>query len=71
MIHSVKWPDPRGGEFRSPFLRGDKERPLRLTIHIQSLGGLSGEDRSAYEEIRELGQLDEIDVLATAEDTFP
>ena len=71
MIQNVIWPDPQMGEFCSPFLRGGKERSLRLSLHVQSLKNLSEEDSAGYTAIRELGQLDLIDVLASGEDTFP
>ncbi|MCJ7633752.1 hypothetical protein MUP77_15360 [Candidatus Bathyarchaeota archaeon] len=71
MIQSIVWPDPGMNEFRSPFQRGDKERNLRLTLHIESFDGKAGENNVAYSVIRELGELDEIEIFSTQEDTFP
>lgn len=67
----VVWPDPHINEFISPFLRGKKERPLRLSIHTQSLCDLTEEEDAAYKTIRELGQLKDVDVVATENDVFP
>ena len=71
MIQSVIWPDPSMGEFRSPFARGEKERPLRLSLHIQSLKNLPEEQSAAYQAIRELGGVDLVEVFSTDEDAFP
>lgn len=71
MIQSIVWPDPRMKEFRSPFQRGDKERNLRLTLHIESFDGITGENEVAYSVIRELGELTEIEIISTQEDSFP
>ena len=57
VIQSILWPDPSLGGFRSPFQRGDKERPLRLSLHVQSLKSLSEAENAAYEAIRELGEI--------------
>ncbi len=71
MIPHIRWPDPHMDENQSPFQRGAHERPLRVTIHVQSLQNLTGEDAMAYQVIRELGTLDEVDIVATSQDSFP
>jgi hypothetical protein len=71
MVQSILWPDPRMNEFRTPFQRGEKERNLRVTLHIESFEGVTGISKVAYSTIRELGNQAEIETYSTQKDIFP
>ena len=71
MVQSISWPDPRMNEFRTPFQRGEKERTLRVTLHIESFEGVTGVNKLAYSTIRELGNQAEIETYSTQKDVFP
>ena len=43
MIERIEW-EEHIGELRSPFVRGPGERPLRLTLHSQSLVDLTDDE---------------------------
>lgn len=49
MPAKLVWPQPRRGEFASPFDRGAEERPLRITLHTAGLVNLSENERTALE----------------------
>ena len=71
MIQAIEWPDHRIGELRSPFDVGGNEPKLRITIHVEAFNNLSAEDESSYFAVRELGELDCIEIFATQVDSFP
>jgi hypothetical protein len=66
MIEPAEWSSlTHIGELACPFMRGQGERPLRLTLHSDSLAELSGEQGAAVQVLREFGHLPEIQVLET------
>jgi hypothetical protein len=66
----VIWPESLL-ENISPFARGGRERPLRLTIHQSDEAELLIEDREALDLIYELSSEDELDVLDFVESSAP
>lgn len=70
MINSIRWLDKTHDEFSSPFMRGEKERPLRLTFHTSALGDLSPADAESLEVLYELSHLPEIEALQTGQGDF-
>lgn len=72
MIERIEWShSTHFGELPSPFMRGKQERPLRITLHSDSLAKLSGQEMAAVALLRELGHLPEIEVLETKPSSFP
>jgi hypothetical protein len=67
MIDPIVWPKviPYRGEFPSPFIRGDRERPLRLTFHTSSFTDLSPEETEALETLLQLANHSEIEAVQT------
>ncbi len=63
MINRIIWqPHILSKELESPFQRGEHERPLRITLHCDSLCDLNEEEELALNTIRNLGNLPELDV---------
>ncbi|MFH0897116.1 MAG: hypothetical protein V1850_03595, partial [Candidatus Bathyarchaeota archaeon] len=72
MIQTIRWENyNRIRELASPFLRGSKERPLRITLHSASLKMLTGEAAEATDLIREFSHLDELKVIETEPTSCP
>jgi hypothetical protein len=72
MIERVEWSrKTHSGELGCPFMRGQGERPLRITLHSDSLAKLSGEEMAAVGVLREFGHLPEIEVLETEPGGYP
>jgi hypothetical protein len=71
MIQPILWPEQGRDEYASPFHRGKHERPLRITLDVESFKDSAGNEKDAYELIRELGELDEIDIYSSVDDGFP
>jgi hypothetical protein len=72
MIQTIRWENyNRIRELASPFLRGSKERPLRITLHSASLKTLTGEAAEATDLIREFSHLDELKVIETEPTSCP
>ncbi|MBI5031854.1 MAG: hypothetical protein HZB51_15095 [Chloroflexi bacterium] len=71
MIERILWPQPNPGEFPSPFIRGDKERPLRITLHTSGLNNLPDDENEALVALLELANLPEICPLQTSPGEFP
>lgn len=65
MIPSINWPISRLDEARSPFLRSQAERPIRITNDTASFSGASQEELEAIDLLRELSNLPEVEVLET------
>jgi len=55
----------------SPFMRGQGERPLKITFHISSLANATGETLAALQTLRELGYVAEITAYQTEPGDFP
>lgn len=70
MINPIHWPEPQHDELPSPFLRGEKERPLRITFHTSTLIDLSAKEAESLETLYELSRLPEIEALQTEEGDF-
>jgi hypothetical protein len=72
MIERIEWSGRTHlGELPSPFMRGKGERPLRITLHSDSLAQLPGEEMAAVAVLREFGHLPEIQALETEPGDFP
>ena len=72
MIERVEWSrKTRIHELVCPFMRGKGERPLRITLHSDSLAKLCGEEVAAVGVLREFGHLPEIEVLETEPGGYP
>lgn len=72
MIPQIEWPDPQQmGDYRSAFQSGQNQRPLRLTLHNESLEDMSHESQEALSVIIELASLPHIELYETRESTFP
>ena len=74
MIQPINWPDNELGglgKYNSPFQRGKRERPLKLTFHLSTLGNLSKEDADALSVIYGLTGHDDLDNLTIRFDNFP
>jgi hypothetical protein len=71
MIPHIMWARSSHGEPVSPFLRGKKERPLKITFHTSSLAGASGEEAEAVEALRELSNHSKIESLYTEAGSIP
>ena len=73
MIERIEWDrlSSSPSKLSSPFMRGKGERPLRITLHSESLAALSGEEKEAIELILELGNLPEIEIFETRPGNLP
>ena len=72
MIEHILWGKREVGEFPSPFLRGERQRPLRITFHGSSLVVcLSPQDMEALGALRELSHVPEIEALQMEAGPFP
>lgn len=71
MIERVKWPQTTRGEALSAFLRGNSERPLRVTLHSSSFFGASDEDIEAINALRDLSRFSEIQAVDTEAGMLP
>jgi hypothetical protein len=71
MIERMNWPESRNSELPSPFLRGRKERPLRITFHASGLVALPETETEALDALTELSYLPEVQALQTETGTFP
>jgi hypothetical protein len=66
MIKRLDWAHrTHYNELSSPFMRGEGERPLRITLHSNSLTELTNEEATAVTLIRELGLLTQVQVYET------
>jgi len=66
MIDHIEWNRARHfGELPSPFVRGKGERPLRITLHSDSLANLSGKEKDAAKVLKELSYLPEVEAVET------
>lgn len=70
MIESIEW-KTRHNELPSPFMRGKDERPLRITLHSESLNDISEDEKEVIELLRGLGNLAELEVFETGAGNFP
>jgi hypothetical protein len=70
MIERIEW-ESHSDELLSPFMRGKGERPLRITLHSESLIDLSSDEKEAIQIMRELGNLVELNVFETGPSDFP
>lgn len=66
MIEPLSW-EFRDEQRENPFRRGST-RPLRVTLHASGLTGLSPEQTAAIELLRELSELDDIELFETQPD---
>jgi hypothetical protein len=71
MIRQVKWPDRRPAEYVSPFQRGAKERPLRLTLHAETLDGLPDGEARPLCALLDLATLPAVEIAQTTPGRFP
>jgi len=55
----------------NPFMTGERERPIRITLHSECLKGLSGKPMEAVALLREFGNLPQIDLLETEPGNSP
>lgn len=71
MIECIDWNrTAHFGKFPNPFMRGDGERPLRITLHSESLREITGQSMDAVALLRELGHLPQIELLETEPGNF-
>ena len=64
MIERIVWPHPPGRQdLPSPFLRGEHERPLRITFHEATLAELPTIEREALDAVRQLAHRPGIEAL--------
>lgn len=70
MIETIQWKLGHN-ELPSPFMRGKDERPLRITLHSESLDDVSEDEKEAVELLRELGNLPELEVFDTGAGDSP
>src|SRR5579859_3896263 len=66
MIEKIYWPQ---GE-NNPFIKGPNQRPLRITLHTQTLQNLSGQEAEALDAIKELSKLPDVEVWQTEKGEF-
>lgn len=66
MIEPLSW-EFRDEQKENPFRRGST-RPLRVTLHASGLTDLSPEQAAAIELLRELSELDDIELFETQPD---
>lgn len=72
MIERIEWSNSTySDELHSPFMRGKGERPLRITLHSDSLTELPGEEMAAVAVLREFGYLPEVQVIETEPCGYP
>lgn len=71
MIERIEWRHTHIGELLSAFMRGKGERPLRITLHSESLAKASGKETEAVGVLRELGHLPEVEVIETGTSDYP
>jgi hypothetical protein len=70
MIRQITWEgDVING--RSPFLIKNTNRPIRITLHSESLSNLNGLEKDALELLQELDNLDEISITETLSSNHP
>jgi len=69
MTERVTWPTPPGSqELLSPFLRGERERPLRITFHEATLAKLPTLEREALDAVRQLAHRPDFEALTMPAD---
>src|SRR5689334_2425766 len=71
MVLTISWPDQRGKELPSPFLRGAGERRLRLTFHDSTLAAPPAGEAFALDVLRDLAHLPLVDAYGTEDGEFP
>jgi hypothetical protein len=71
LIEQFKWRHPTRDEALSPFLRGNSERPLRITFHSSSFTGASNEDIEAIKTLRDFSTLSEMRAVDTEAGALP
>jgi hypothetical protein len=71
LIEHLIWPRPTRDEALSPFLRGNFERPLRITLHSSSFTGASDEEMEVINALRDLSTLSEIRAVDTEAGELP
>lgn len=73
MIERIEWDKLTSSpsELSSPFMRGRGERPLRITLHSESLTNLSEEEKETIDLLRELGNLPELEIFQTTPGDSP
>lgn len=73
MIEQIEWDklNSSPSELPSPFMRGKGERPLRVTLHSETLTDLSEREKTAIELLRELANLAELEIFQTGSGDFP
>ncbi|MFH1032843.1 MAG: hypothetical protein V1767_09820 [Chloroflexota bacterium] len=67
MIDQIEWDRFKSSfnELPSPFMRGMGERPLRITLHSETLTDVSDREKTTIELIRELANLPELEIFET------
>src|SRR3954452_10967981 len=71
VIPHIQWPLPQGKELGSPFLRGEHERPLRLTLFSESLVSMPRKEAEALTALRDVAQLPHMAVVDTSQGDLP
>jgi hypothetical protein len=71
MIEQIEWHQAGIDELQSPFQRGKQERPLRITFHSEALSHLTGKEQVAYDALRELARLPEIEAVQMEPGEYP
>lgn len=71
MIERIEWGHTHIDELLSAFMRGKGERPLRITLHSDSLAKLCGKEMEAVAVLREFGHIPEIQVFETSPGDYP
>jgi len=71
VTETITWQDSRRGELHSPFQRGERERPLRITLHTSSFAALPPSEHAAVSAIREMCNDPDIVALDTEPGPLP
>ena len=71
MIDRVRWAQSALDEAPSPFAKGERERPIRITFHDSTLVGLPVEEEEPLEALRQLSGLPEVEALETGPGSHP
>lgn len=71
MISKIYWSKTILYENLNPFVRGEKERPLKLTLHTSELEGLEGNEAFALNLLKGFRFLNEIELITTGDDEIP
>jgi hypothetical protein len=70
MIDRIRWAQSGAGEAPSPFAKGERERPIRITFHDSTLVQLPAEEEP-LEALHQLSVLPEVQAVETGRGSHP